>query len=212
MDLDDPFLRNGIEATYDHILRNQPFKIKDANAPAPIKNPGFKPWVPGQALEAGLPTPTKKIELSCSVIEEHPEWGLSSVPDYAEAFDPSEALEYPFVLVAGARDQNRFHSRLVNNPWEASAAGQISVRINPQDAERLAIRDGELIEVSTRCGKITLPASITEISRKGTVNIYHDDPAAPVNDIIPSDRRDPYTGFPAFKSSRCRIKKAGDKP
>ncbi|MBQ9890512.1 MAG: molybdopterin-dependent oxidoreductase [Firmicutes bacterium] len=211
MDLDDPILRSGVEATYDHILRNLPFKIADAKAPAPIKNSAFKPWVPGEAIEAGLPTPTKKIELSCSVIEEHPEWGLSSVPDYMEAFDPKEAAEYPLVLVAGARHQNRFHSRLVNNPWASTAAGELAAQINPQDAEELGIRNGDTVEISTRCGSITLKASVTEVSRRGTVNVYHDDPKAPANDIIPSDRRDPYTGFPTFKSARCRVRKAGQK-
>ena len=208
MDLDDPVLRSGVEATYDHILRNLPFRVKDANAPLPIKNTAFKPWVPGQALEAGLPTPTHKIELSNSVIEDHPEWGLSSVPDYMPAFDEKEAGEYPFVLVAGARHKNRFHSRLVNNPWEAKVAGELFAEINPKDAAELRIKDGDTVEVETKCGNLRLRAKITEISRTGTVNIYHDDPKAPANDIIPSDRRDPYTGFPVFKSARCRIIKA----
>ena len=206
--LDDPVLRSGIVAVYDHLLRNQPFKIKDANAPLPIKNPGFKPWTPMKAVESGLPTPTGKVELSCSVIEDHPEWGLSSVPDYAEAFSPEDMEKYPFVLVAGARHQNRFHSRLVNNPWEAAAAGVLGAQICKDDAEKLGVKDGDLIEISTKCGSIKLPACITEVSLKGTVNVYHDDPSAPANDIIPSDRRDPYTGFPAFKSTRCCIKKA----
>lgn len=211
MDLDDPILRAGVVAVYDHLLRNQPFKIKDASAPAPIKNPGFKPWQPGRAVDAGLPTPTGKVELSCSVIEDHPEWGLSSVPDYLEPFTEEEVAAYPFTLVAGARHKNRFHSRLVNNKWAATAAGQLTLQINPEDAGELGIKNGDIVEISTRAGKLELAAELTEISRRGSVNIYHDDPSAPANDIIPSDARDPYTGFPAFKSARCRIRKAEER-
>ena len=208
MDLDDPVLRAGVVATYDHILRDLSFKIKDVSGEEPVKVDDFKPWKPMEALEGGLPTPTGKIELSCSVIEEHPEWGLCSVPDYLPAFDEKEAAEYPLVLVAGARNKNRFHSRLTNHPWETAAAGDIVVQIHPDDAAEIGIKDGDRVVVETRIGSIELKASITEVSRRGSVNIYHDDPSAPANDIIPSDRRDPYTGFPAFKSSRCRIRKA----
>ena len=113
------------------------------------------------------------------------------------------------MLVAGARHKNRFHSRLVNNPWEAKAARELSAQINPADAQELGISSGDVVEISTKIGSLRYKAEITEISLKGTVNVYHDDPSAPANDIIPSDRRDPYTGFPVFKSARCRIRKVG---
>ncbi|MBR6236704.1 MAG: hypothetical protein IKR16_03090, partial [Firmicutes bacterium] len=95
-----------------------------------------------------------------------------------------------------------------NHPWERAAAGEIDIQIHPDDAAELGIKDGDRVVVETRTGSIELKASVTEVSRRGSVNIYHDDPSAPANDVIPSDRRDPYTGFPAFKSARCRIRKA----
>ena len=42
---------------------------------------------------------------------------------------------------------------------------------------------------------------------QGTVYIYHGYPEADVNTLLDPEKVDPYSGFPAFRSSRAGIRK-----
>lgn len=79
------------------------------------------------------------------------------------------------------------------------------VDLNMEDAKELGIRQGDLVEIQTITGKIRMKANPSVKIRKGDVQLYHGYGEANANDLIGSTHTDPYSGFPGFKSSRCRI-------
>ena len=56
-------------------------------------------------------------------------------------------------------------------------------------------------------GSIRVKARPTVSVAKGQVYMYHGYPEADVNTLLDPDDLDPYSGFPGFKSGRCRIRK-----
>ena len=80
--------------------------------------------------------------------------------------------------------------------------------LNPEDAKRMEIGQGDEIYLTTRVGRIKVKANVSAISAPGEVNMYHGYSEANVNQIIPRDHLDPYSGFPGFKQVRCRVEKA----
>lgn len=63
------------------------------------------------------------------------------------------------------------------------------------------------MEVYTAFGCISLKANLTHMADAGTVYIYHGYPEVDVNTLLDPENVDPYSGFPAFRSSRVGIRK-----
>ena len=79
------------------------------------------------------------------------------------------------------------------------------VDINIDDARELGIIKGDMVQVETITGKIQVKVNPSMKIRKGDVQMYHGYREANANDLIGSTHTDPYSGFPGFKSSRCKI-------
>ena len=82
--------------------------------------------------------------------------------------------------------------------------------INIDDAKELGIEKGDMIEISTMTGAIRMKANPSVKIRRGDVQIYHGYTEANANDLIGAKHLDPYSGYPGFKSSRCRIRRLAD--
>ncbi|HVX11020.1 MAG TPA: nitrate reductase [Pirellulales bacterium] len=72
--------------------------------------------------------------------------------------------DYPFFLTTG-RIVYHFHTRTKTgrSPELQTAAPEPFVQINQQDAERLGIIEGDLVEVTSRRGKIVAPARLGDV-------------------------------------------------
>jgi anaerobic selenocysteine-containing dehydrogenase len=81
------------------------------------------------------------------------------------------------------------------------------VDINPTDAEARGIKQGEDAIVETPAGRITVKTHVTHLAQPGVVHVYHGWPEADVNTIT-ARTFDPISGFPAFKSQLCQVRKA----
>jgi len=80
------------------------------------------------------------------------------------------------------------------------------VEINPEDAEKLKIKSGDLVTVSSKRGTVKVKAKVTNRSQKGNVFMtFHFDKA--LTNILTSEHRDPITGTPEYKSCAVRIEK-----
>jgi anaerobic selenocysteine-containing dehydrogenase len=84
----------------------------------------------------------------------------------APAFD-GDPNEFPFHFLPFA-SQLFYDGSLANLPWMQEAPDPLStvmwgtwVEINPKTAERLAIRQGDLLEVASQHGKLRAPALVT---------------------------------------------------
>ena len=79
--------------------------------------------------------------------------------------------------------------------------------IHPQDAQRLKVREGEQIRVSSRRGRIELKAVITEKVQEGSIFIpFHFKEAAA--NVLTNPALDPVAKIPEYKVCAVRVEKA----
>ncbi|MFH1353098.1 MAG: formate dehydrogenase subunit alpha [bacterium] len=80
------------------------------------------------------------------------------------------------------------------------------VEMNPADAEKSGIRDGERVRVSSRRGKIEIAVKITETVKRGSVFIpFHFREAAA--NVLTNPAVDPVAKIPEYKVCAVRIEK-----
>jgi len=209
LDLDDPLLRQGYDACVKYIF--SPSGIKDweglKKADGPVPAPNAKPYEFGSYLRKGPETPTGKLELYSEVVAKYKDKGLEPLPVYLSSDDDASPEEFPMTLVSGARIPNAIHSRIHDVAWSRTLRPYASLDINPADAGMLGISHGEEVELASKSGAIRVKANVTELANTGEVYMYHGYKEANVNQIIPADHLDPYTGFPGYKQLRCRVSK-----
>jgi assimilatory nitrate reductase catalytic subunit len=114
--------------------------------------------------------------------------------------------EYPVVLTTG-----RVVSQYLSGTQTRRIGGLVDqypeplVEMHPVLAGRLAVRSGDLVDVETRRGKVTLKANVVETIREDTVFIpYHwaDDQSA---NLLTNRALDPVSKIPEFKVCACRV-------
>jgi anaerobic selenocysteine-containing dehydrogenase len=188
------------------------------------RHPGGMP-VPGpheaperRYLEGGFPTPSGKMEFVSSLLERlGPGIGVEALPTWRPAGDfaaagPDQERDYPFILNTGSRLPMFVHSRTYRLPWTRGLRPRPAADINPADARALGVAQDERIRLSSPAGSIRVLANLTELAQPGVVHMYHGNPAADVNLLLHPDDLDPISGFPAYRSARCRVDKAPDVP
>ena len=80
------------------------------------------------------------------------------------------------------------------------------VEINPDDAKKYDIADGDQVELSSRRGKIKLRACVTKRSPKGTVFVPIHFGESPVNQLTIA-ALDPKAKIPQLKVCAVKIQK-----
>ena len=83
--------------------------------------------------------------------------------------------------------------------------------IHPIAAQKEGIQAGGMVTLTTVAGTITLCAHLTEEVRPSDIHVYHGYEEADVNELIPLDWCDPYSGFPGFGRIDCQITKFQEK-
>ncbi len=112
--------------------------------------------------------------------------------------------EYPFILSTG-RQLFQYHTGTMTRrtPAIEAVASRPYVEINPDDAGKLGIRDGQVIKVSSRRGAIEIAARVTEKPLRGMVFIpFHFREAAA--NVLTNTASDPVCKIPELKV--CAIK------
>ena len=202
------------EASLDWILEPSGMTIaqlKEHPGGMPVPNPlplAFKKYE-----KNGFPTPSGKMEFASSILEKHSDRpGIDALPLYNEprlspVSTPEVASDYPLVLGTGSRLPMFIHSRTFRLPWTRSLRRDAAVDLNPADARRYGIGNGDTVDLSTPNGSIRVKANVTELAREGVAHMYHDYPEADANTLLPGDYLDPISGFPGYKSALCAVKK-----
>jgi len=115
--------------------------------------------------------------------------------------------EYPFFLLTGRGTSAQWHtqSRTAKSAvLRKLYPDQIYVEINPDDAKRLGIETGELVEVSSRRGRLDAVAFVTGTVAAGQVFI-------PMHYVATNELTfpafDPWSRQPAYKSAAVKIVK-----
>jgi anaerobic dimethyl sulfoxide reductase subunit A len=168
----------------------------------PIDDP-FYPFK--NCIEAGISpfaTPSGKVEFSSSFLENvdltttrwrghmdpFPRWEASydSTPAYDGYYHPDTA-RYPLSLVTPVTVY-RQHSSNDQNPWLRDDCYRHAVWINPADAAKRDIKDGDTTLVESEFGEVYIPAYVTSKTIPGTVAIHHGTwykPNNEVSDLMP---------------------------
>jgi formate dehydrogenase alpha subunit len=129
--------------------------------------------------------------------------------EYAPQSERADA-EYPFILNTG-RILYQYHSSTMSrrSPPLVAYANDAYVLMNPSDAERLALTDGETVRISSRRGSIEAPLRVSgEVSAMELFMPFHF-PEAPVNRLT-RDELDPLSKIAPFKYSACRVEHVGN--
>lgn len=211
MDLPDETLQKG----YDYFV--QTYILDDLGvtidqlkaAPLPIPIAPKQSYSDHQELDKGLKTPTGKFELKSAIIEQHPDWGLDPLPTYRDPLDGADPEAYPFTLTSGSRIPHAIHSRIHGVPANRSLRPKPTADMSREDCLRLDLKEGDRIVISTLRGSVTVLVHPTDSVPAGLVNLYHGYSEADANSLLDEDHLDPYSGFPAYRSTRCAVRKEG---
>ena len=112
--------------------------------------------------ENGFCTPSRKVELKSSILEE---LGYPGLPTYVgcaenEIDNPELAEEYPVVLTTGGQFMPYHHSEQFNMPGLRFLYPDPYFTIHPQLAEEYGIEYGDWCWIETRRGRIRMRANV----------------------------------------------------
>ena len=82
------------------------------------------------------------------------------------------------------------------------------MEINPADASKLGISDGEKVKVISRRGEVTAKAKLTEASPPGVVFMTFHFAESPTN-LLTNPALDPVAKVPEYKVCAVRVEKNG---
>ncbi|MFH1057876.1 MAG: aminotransferase class V-fold PLP-dependent enzyme [Pseudomonadota bacterium] len=211
-----------------HALAASPFTLEDVRAAGgqvsmPPAMMQYKKWEKGLLRPDGRPgfnTPTGKIELFSTILDEH---GYPGLPEYTEPSEspvsrPDLAQTYPLVFNSGARVTTDFRSQFHHIPGLVRDRPEPAVTINAGDAAARGIASGDWVRIKSPRGAVVMRALVTEDIVAGAVdaNMGGGGPLGPaawqacnVNELTDL-KYDPISGFPTYKALLCQVEKAGD--
>ena len=119
--------------------------------------------------------------------------------------------DYPLVLTTGRR-LFHYHTGTMTRKVEGLNIfmGEERVQVNPEDAKRLGISDGDRIKVISRRGEVTASTDVTEVVPVGLVYMTFHFAESPTN-ILTSTAVDPITQTPEYKVCAVRIEKVSQR-
>jgi formate dehydrogenase alpha subunit len=112
--------------------------------------------------------------------------------------------EYPFILTTGRVLEHWHGGSMTRNSKLDELYPEALVEINPADAARLAIRDTDVVRVSSRRGSIVLRANVTQKTTVGVVFISFHFAEAAAN-LLTIDALDPLAKIPEYKACAVRV-------
>jgi formate dehydrogenase len=165
----------------------------------------------GEFLERGIRTPDGRLQLA-------PPDLAAALPE-ALAEPPVSSAEYPLLLVSGARRLAGYNSWTHHiAPLAEKLRGNWAM-LNPADAARIGIADGERVRVESPVGELEIEARLSSEIRERVVAIHQffghkyetgtrasrRFPGVNVN-LLHDDRvRDRFCGMPVYNGTPCRV-------
>jgi formate dehydrogenase major subunit len=126
---------------------------------------------------------------------------------------PVEGLDadYPLRLTTGRR-LDSYNTGVQSGGFESPLRWGESIDVSPEEAVRLGVVDGEIVDVSSRRGTISAPIRIDPSLRPGLVFMTYHFPDEVDTNIITIDATDPKSGTAEFKAAAVRISKRATAP
>lgn len=174
----------------------------------------------------GFNTPSGRIELDPSMMKM---FGMPSLPVYEEPVEspistPDLFEKYPLVLTTGGRDWAFFHSEGRNTPSLRNMHVDPLVKVNPADAKKFGVKDGDWVWVENQRGRCRQRVLVNPGIMEGVVMADHawwfperkDEAAAPsffgtfdsnVNNLTQQGVYGPHGFGSPYRGLLCRIYK-----
>lgn len=129
--------------------------------------------------------------------------------EHGEPFEAPDE-EYPLILTTG-RSLYHFHTGTMTRRTSLldREVPQPTVEINPEDAKRMNIRNGQRVDVETRRGSICLEARVTPNVPAGTIFVPFHFCEAPAN-VLTAQALDPQSKIPELKVCAARIRRSSE--
>jgi len=156
----------------------------------------------------GLSTPSGKVEFTSKYLKD---LGYEEIPEFkAPTYNIKHDENYPFILITGSRNVLYYHGRNRNVLRFRTAVPGPEMEIHPFDAKKLDLKDGDLVQVTSRIGSMIIPIIIKDQNEilPGIMQITHGWKKANVNLITHDDIFDPIDGFPLMKAVQIQVQKA----
>lgn len=123
----------------------------------------------------GFNTPTGRVELYSTMFRQ---FGVDPLPYYEEPPEspvsaPDLYEEYPLVLTTGARTYCYFHSEGKQIPYLREINPDPLIEINPEDAKKYGVVNGQWVKVSNNHGSCVMKAKVTQSVYQGLVMAQH---------------------------------------
>jgi anaerobic selenocysteine-containing dehydrogenase len=165
----------------------------------------------GEFLARGVRTDDGKLHLA-------PPDLVAALPDgLATPVAPSP--DFPFVLISGARRLASYNSWTHNVPALMEKMKGNWATLNPADAARLSVKDGQRVRVTSAAGSVEIGALTSSDIREGVIAIHQfwghtyesgmhtarRYPGINVNFLHDDQVRDRFSGMPVYNGTPCRV-------
>ncbi|MEH7124946.1 molybdopterin dinucleotide binding domain-containing protein [Bacillus sp. JJ1532] len=115
--------------------------------------------------------------------------------------------EYPFTLTTGRRYES-YNTHTQTNLYASGVKikqAEESADIHPEDAVKLGIDTGDLVEVSSRRGSVQVKAKVTDQVAPGLIFMSFHFEDVPTN-VLTINEFDPISGTAEYKACAVKIK------
>jgi len=131
---------------------------------------------------------------------------VSFVP--VEHDPPVEKLsaEFPLRLTTGRR-LDEYNTGVQTSAYSSPLRRGETLDLSPEDAERLGVKDGEVVRVLSRRGSVTVPVRRDHSLRPGLTFMTLHFPDDVATNLLTIDATDPKSGTAEFKAAAVRVEK-----
>jgi anaerobic selenocysteine-containing dehydrogenase len=127
------------------------------------------------ALVRGFPTPSRKLEFFSKTMKDW-NWPEYAIPTHIKSHIPQEGIDknkQEFFLIPTFRLPTMIHTRSGNAKWLNEISHRNPVWMHTSDADRLGLKDGDLVKVQTEIGYFVNKIWSTEGIRPGVLACSH---------------------------------------
>ncbi len=210
LDMNDELLqKKSARGWVDYIIQDTGWTVDELQKhDLPVKMKNYEKYVPGNYTAQGYHTATGKFEIASGLVARYAEkYGYNVIPTYDAPIVKADTAVYPLRLVSGVRFPTSLNSRLHKVPMLRDFVPEPLLEIHPQTAEKMGIESGDMVAIENELGRIVMRAKCTAKIAPEDVYAFHGYSEADVNDLFSNKELDPYTGFPAFRLTHCRVYK-----
>lgn len=150
---------------------------------------------------------SRKMHYFSAAAEKAANLGLTTVDSLRLPFITDTA--FPLWLSSGDRVPVYQHSQFRVSEEYLKSEPEPCVDIHPAAAEKLTIRDGEMVRVTTSYGEIMVQARLTDEVREDCLRILHGWEHSNVNELTGLEHLDPLSGFPWCRALPAKVAKLG---